>query len=301
MRPVTPPHLPDLADDTGWTWGAVGASLSTHLLLVLVIAGVSRREAGPEPVLAEQHAVTRYVELPPLPPKLEPVALTSSAVRVPPEPEPPLEPEPPPDRVPRPQVTRGPDVPEAVTIAPDPPPEEAPPGEAPPASAPLEADGSPPADATKPPAEPTELALLPIESEAQRLFGAPRVGSDRVDGPSVERRWATEVTEDRENDCRPRPRRALAPGENPAMGHVEGRVYREGTTTPLAGAFLQIIGTSYSTFADDDGWYRLAFDQSLVDECRTQYVQVTKDGFRPRRLILALGPRTSNDVRMRRY
>ena len=297
MRPVTPPHLPDLADDTGWTWGAVGASLSTHLLLVLVIAGVSRREAGPEPVLAEQQTVTRYVELPPLPPTLEPVALADPPSRRAAEPLP--EAEPPPDRVPRPQVTRGPDVPEEVTIERDRPPEEAPPGEAPPASSPEPPRADQPT--SRPADQPTEVALLPIESEAQRLFGAPRVGSDRVDGPSVERRWATEVTEDRENDCRPRPRRALAPGENPAMGHVEGRVYREGTTTPLAGAFLQIIGTSYSTFADDDGWYRLAFDQSLVDECRTQYVQVTKDGFRPRRLILALGPRTSNDVRMRRY
>jgi hypothetical protein len=38
-----------------------------------------------------------------------------------------------------------------------------------------------------------------------------------------------------------------------------------------------------------------------VDQCRTQYVQVTLDGFRPRRLILALGARSSNDVLMRRY
>ncbi len=127
------------------------------------------------------------------------------------------------------------------------------------------------------------------------------MGSDRMNGPSVERRWATEITEDRENDCRPSPRRPPRPGEKPVMGQVEGRVYREGTTIPLAGAFLQIIGTGYSAFADEEGNYRLVFDQSLVDNCRTQYVQVTKDGFRPRRLILALGARSSNDVLMRRY
>lgn len=295
MRPVAPPHLPDLADDIGWTWEAIGASLGTHLLLVLLIAGASRSDAEPTPVPAEQSAVTRYVELPPLPRTPEPLALAEPPRRR--AAEPPAEP--PPDRVPRPQVTRGPDVPEEVTIERDPPPDEAPPGEAPPASAPEPPRAEPP---TRPEAGPTtELALLPIESEARRLFGSPRVGSDRMNGPTVERRWATEITEDRENDCRPRPRRALAPGERPELGHVEGRVYREGTTTPLAGAFLQIIGTSYSTFADDDGWYRLVFAQSLVDECRTQYVQVTKDGFRPRRLILALGARTSNDVRMRRY
>ena len=299
MRPVAPPHLPDLADDTGWTWGAIGASLGTHLLLVLAIAGVSRQSDAPVLAPAEQQAVTRYVELPPLPPTPQPVAPAEPPSRRAAEPPEPPEPEPPPDRVPRPQVTRGPDTPEEVTIEREPPPEDAPLGEAPPAMAPEPPmPESPSRRAAEPP---TELSLLPIEAEAQRLFGAPRVGSSRMDGPSVERRWATEVTEDRENDCRPRPRRALLPGETPEMGHVEGRVFREGTSTPLAGALLQIIGTSYHTFADDEGRYRLVFDQSLVDACRTQYVQVTKDGFRPRRLILALGPRSSNDVRMRRY
>lgn len=265
---------------------------------MLAVVGISQRAAEPPSrPTAEPPPVTRYVELPPLPPTPQPIALAEPPSRRADEPTP--EPTPPPDRVPRPQVTRGPDVPEEVTIERAPPPEEAPPGEAPPAMAPEPPTPEPPSRRAAGP--PTELTLLPIESEAQRLFGAPRVGSDRMDGPSIERRWATEVTEDRANDCRPRSRRALAPGEEPVMGHVEGRVFREGTSTPLAGAFLQIIGTSYSTFADDDGWYRLVFDQSLVDECRTQYVQVTKDGFRPRRLILALGLRSSNDVRMRRY
>lgn len=294
MKPVAPPHLPELTDDTGWTWGAIGASLATHVLLMLAIVGISQREAEP-PEGADQSPpapITRYIELPPLPPEPEPVAVAE-----PPRPRT-AEPTPPPDRVPRPQVTRGPDTPEEVTIERDPPPDEAPPGEAPPASAPEPPRAEPPSRRT---AEGLELALLPIEEEARRLFGAPRMGSDRMNGPSVERRWATEITEDRENDCRPAPRRALAPGEKPVMGHVEGRVYREGTTIPLAGAFLQIIGTGYSTFADDEGRYRLEFDQSLVDQCRTQYVQVTRDGFRPRRLILALGARSSNDVLMRRY
>ena len=291
VKPVAPPHLPELTDDTGWTWGAIGASLITHVLLMLAIVGISQREAeAPSRRAAEPDPITRYVELPPLPPEPEPVAEPPSRRAA--------EPSPPPDRVPRPQVTRGPDTPEDVTIEDDPPPEDAPPGEAPPASAPEPEGGA--HRRAPPPAEATELALLPIEAEARRLFGAPRIGSDRMYGPSVERRWATEVTEDRENDCRPTPRRTLAPGEKPVMGHVEGRVYREGTSIPLAGALLQIIGTGYSTFADEDGRYRLEFDQSLVDQCRTQYVQVTLDGFRPRRLILALGAKSSNDVLMRR-
>ena len=295
MKPIAPPHLPELTDDTGWTWGAIGASLATHVLLMLAIVGISQREAeAPGRRAAEPDPITRYVELPPLPPEPEPVAVAEPPSRRA------ADPSPPPDRVPRPQVTRGPDTPEEVTIEDDPPPEDAPPGEAPAASAPEPPAAEPPSRRADEVTEPTELALLPIEAEARRLFGAPRMGSDRMYGPSVERRWATEVTEDRENDCRPAPRRALAPGEQPVMGHVEGRVFREGTTSPLAGAFLQIIGTGYSTFADEEGRYRLEFDQSLVDRCRTQYVQVTLDGFRPRRLILALGARSSNDVLMRR-
>jgi hypothetical protein len=84
------------------------------------------------------------------------------------------------------------------------------------------------------------------------------------------------------------------------MGTVAGVVYREGTRQPLGGAFLQIMGTPYSTFADDRGAYTLRFDKALIDACRTQYVQVSKDGFAPRRLILSLGHRVSNDIPMSR-
>jgi hypothetical protein len=77
-------------------------------------------------------------------------------------------------------------------------------------------------------------------------------------------------------------------------------VFRAGTSQPLPGAFLQILGTPYSTFADDNGDYTLEFDRTLVDDCRTQYVQVSKDGFAPQRLILSLGPRSSNDIPLRR-
>ena len=115
MKPVAPPHLPELTDDTGWTWGAIGASLITHVLLMLAIVGISQREAeAPSRRAAEPDPITRYVELPPLPPEPEPVAEPPSRRAA--------EPSPPPDRVPRPQVTRGPDTPEDVTIEDDPPP-----------------------------------------------------------------------------------------------------------------------------------------------------------------------------------
>ena len=90
------------------------------------------------------------------------------------------------------------------------------------------------------------------------------------------------------------------PGTPVEMGVVAGIVYREGTRQPLAGAFLQILGTPYSAFADERGAYSLAFDRALIDACRTQYVQVSKDGFAPKRLILSLGQRISNDIPMSR-
>jgi hypothetical protein len=186
-------------------------------------------------------------------------------------------------------------LPEDVTVRPEPPP-DLPLGEIPPATAPETVERPPPA--TSPLSE--VAAVSAIESEARRLFGPRNYGADRPAGPIAARSWATEVTEDRENDCTPRPPAPREPGALPDMGSVAGIVYREGTRQPLGGAFLQIMGTPYSTFADDRGVYELRFDKALIDSCRTQYVQVSKDGFAPRRLILSLGHRVSNDIPMSR-
>ncbi len=95
----------------------------------------------------------------------------------------------------------------------------------------------------------------------------------------------------------PRPRE---PGGAIEMGVVVGRVFAADNRTPLAGAHLQILGTPYVGFTDDSGYYRLVFDASLVDNCRTQYVQVSAKGFEGRLLVLALGNRQSDDVWLRR-
>jgi hypothetical protein len=79
------------------------------------------------------------------------------------------------------------------------------------------------------------------------------------------------------------------------QGFVEGMVRNEDTGAPLPNAFLQIIGTSYVTFSDDNGRYRLAFDAGLVDACRSQVVRVSAPGYRARTLVLALG-RADNTV-----
>lgn len=260
------------------------ASMLAHAALIALAVWLSGER--PEAPVAGAAAPERRVQLI----ELEPPVETPPPVRRAPQPPEEPAPEPPPERMPRPQVERGPDVPPDVLVA-DRAPEEAAAEEPPPASAP-EVRNTPPAIE-----EPSELASAPVtmESEAERLFGPRRRGMTYGAGPIENRRWAELLTEDRLNDCRPRP--MAATGE---MGEIAGVVFRQGTRDPLPGAFLQILGTGYSTFADDDGRYRLVFDRGLVDECRTQYVQVSKDGFRPQRLILGLGAAPNNDIPMSR-
>ena len=90
------------------------------------------------------------------------------------------------------------------------------------------------------------------------------------------------------------------PGE-PRMGSASGRVLRVSGGGPLPNAHLQIIGTSFVTFTDENGEYTLTFDASLLDQCRTQYVRVSAAGYEPRLLVLVIGRNIrSDDVALRR-
>jgi hypothetical protein len=84
------------------------------------------------------------------------------------------------------------------------------------------------------------------------------------------------------------------------LGTVVGRIFRQESGQPLAGAHLQMIGTPYVTFTDGLGEYRFRFDLALVDNCRTQYVKVSAPGYESRLLVLVVGPRRSEDVVLRR-
>jgi hypothetical protein len=277
----------------------VAASALAHALIVALLVGLTRERVPDKPSdsAAQGERKVEMVSLPPLP------ARAPEPKPVPPQPKTEAQPTPPPQQMPRPQVKRGERLPEEVLVSPMTPPETGPSG------APPEARVPEPSTTAEPPSrrprhpresggEPANTELSMIE-EAKRLFG-PRQTGVTGGSPEPRARWAEEMTDDRDNDCRPRLRtvRDTAPA---TMGTVRGRVFREGSSQPLSGAFLQILGTPYSTYADDNGWYSLSFDQSLVDECRTQYVQVSKDGFRPRRLILGLGARADNDIGMRRW
>jgi hypothetical protein len=100
--------------------------------------------------------------------------------------------------------------------------------------------------------------------------------------------------------CIPEPAAPRDSAGAPAFGTVIGRIFRQDNGRPLAGAHLQMIGTPYVTFTDEAGEYRFKFDLALMDNCRTQYVKVTAEGYESRLLVLVVGPNRSEDVRLRR-
>ncbi len=282
MRPRSAfPVLP-AAQATRATPAFLGRALVHGVLVLLVVVGSRSGERSADEGARRQPSQVQMVELP---------AFTATPTPVPERSRAPV----PVRRVPRPQVVRGAEMPEEVAVRSEPAPE--------PERPPVGSTPEPPARALEPqPAAPTDLAAAreaEMRSEAQRLFGPRHLGSDRPPGP-VSASWVNQLTDDRENDCTPRPRPPRDPSQPPELGTVSGRVFRAGTSQPLPGAYLQILGTPYATFADDEGAYTLEFDRALVDDCRTQYVQVSKDGFAPQRLILSLGTRTSNDIPLQR-
>lgn len=136
------------------------------------------------------------------------------------------------------------------------------------------------------------------ESEARRIFGRPSALLGPANGSRSSRPW--ETTQQNSNGC------TVAQEEQDStlpkgMASVQGRIFREDNGKALAGARLQILGTSYGTFANDQGEYKLVFDRTLVDKCRTQSVRVTAPGYRGRDVILYLGERSSSDVSLPRW
>ncbi len=91
------------------------------------------------------------------------------------------------------------------------------------------------------------------------------------------------------------------PDGTPVLATVIGRVFEANNRTPLAGAHLQIIGTTFTAFTDGNGLYRLEFDPRLLKKCRIQYVQVVAPGHDSQMLTLAIGRKVqSDDVLLRR-
>ncbi|MBA2293083.1 MAG: hypothetical protein H0W15_11585 [Gemmatimonadales bacterium] len=88
---------------------------------------------------------------------------------------------------------------------------------------------------------------------------------------------------------------------SPILASVLGRVYEADGRTPLIGAHLQIVGTSFVSFSNKSGDYTLQFDPKLLERCRVQYVRVSAEGYDGRMLTLSIGRKIrSDDVLLRR-
>jgi hypothetical protein len=97
--------------------------------------------------------------------------------------------------------------------------------------------------------------------------------------------------------CRPGPPRSAS--DPIEWGVVAGRVFRLGTTDPLVGAVLQVLGTPYITVSDDKGDYVLRFDSWPLKNCEAQHVRVQLDGFVAQTLVLGIGAPNRSDVQLR--
>jgi hypothetical protein len=159
-------------------------------------------------------------------------------------------------------------------------------------------DADAPAEA--PPTEAPVAEAPTMESEAKRIFGRRRVATAPGVGPRAVRPLETYLP-DRPEVCVPTPK-PPADSVGPAQyGMVVGRIFREDGGGPLPGAHLQMLGTPYVAFTDNQGEYRFRFDLSLMDNCRTQYVRVSARGYESRLLVLMVGRNVrSEDVRLQR-
>jgi len=158
-----------------------------------------------------------------------------------------------------------------------------------------------PKEAAKATTPPADISTAPtIESEAKRIFGRQKEGPPAGAGPRDVRPLQTELP-DRPDKCVPRPTVPAESAGAPQMGVAIGRIFRGDNGRPLAGAHLVMLGTPFTSFTNDNGEYQFRFDLSLIDNCRTQYVRVTAQGYESRLLVLVVGPRTrSDDVMLRR-
>ncbi len=144
-----------------------------------------------------------------------------------------------------------------------------------------------------------ESEAATMESEARRIFGRPRLGTLPGAGPRAVRPMEAILPENAKR-CVPTPRPPADSAGTPQYGVVVGRIFRKDNGLPLAGAHLQMLGTPYVSFTDASGEYRFRFDLALVDNCRTQYVRVTADGYESRLLVLVVGDNVrSEDVLLR--
>jgi hypothetical protein len=266
------PKPPVLLPAPKRAWAPTIISAALHGLLIVVAVGLSRRTAEPKETGDRQAHDTPRVDMIYVPPP----EITPPPARPPPLRAPPV-------RKPAPQ-------PPVRNTEPEPEP-----------NAPSEATRTSGTETTSDLAESPETPVeeVTMESEARRIFGPRPTPAHAGTGPMAVRpmeSWAAERPE-RCIPQQPSPRNAAEPVQ---LGTVAGRIFRQDTGRPLAGAHLQMLGTPYVAFTDGRGEYRFNFDLALVDNCRTQYVRVSATGYESRLLVLVVGPNRSEDVLLRR-
>ena len=289
----SPPQRP-------WISLALSAALHAALLVLAVQLTRERAPAPPEDRHADSTGPARQVEMVYLPPPPTPKVTPPP----PPEPKPTPPPPAPPPAPPTPPRATAPPKKEQRTPEPD--------ANAPPEA--TRAEGQEPENDKPPggertgandpkegsPAPATADAPATMESEARRIFGRPRLGTQAGAGPRASRPMEAYLP-DRPERCIPKPAAPRDSAAAPQFGVVTGKIFRQDNGRPLAGAHLQMLGTPFVSFTSDDGEYHFRFDLSLVDNCRTQYVRVTAPGYESRLLVLMVGPNVrSDDVLLKR-
>lgn len=115
-------------------------------------------------------------------------------------------------------------------------------------------------------------------------------------------KWENSFDDETAGRCVDIPELGKNPDGSPVLATVLGRVLAPDGHSPMSGAHLQIMGTPFGTFSDNNGEYRLPFDPHMLAKCRKQYVQVVAPGYRTEMLTLMIGPRVrSDDVVLRRH
>jgi len=281
-----------------WLW--LADSVVVHTALIILAILLARRgqedrdqqDADQRAAAAREHVMPFY--LPPPQPKPKPPPPLPPQRPPPPPPKAATPPPPPVEVAPPPQVKQP--IPEPEPNAP--PEEKRSTGTN--ESTDKQAGPTAANEADRSAAPPADIAERMMEAEAQRIFGRRKTGPPAGAGPRDVRPLEAFLP-DRPDKCVPKPVAPVESAGPPQMGVAVGRIFRSDNGRPLAGAHLVMLGTPYTSFTDDQGQYQFRFDMALVDNCRTQYVRVSADGYESRLLVLVVGPRTrSEDVVLRR-
>ena len=295
-------------------WGGFALSTLLHLLLILIVLGVFQRSAEHDQSKEDRQLVKVprpqdvqlvYVAPPPKPTPVQPPpqqapeqilprnfkepARNDAAQQV--KPNPASTPATRPDQVAKVDGAQAGNQNDAINNAAQ---EK---GAPQPPNAPREVANAPPTSApttAAPAAAKPEVRAPTLEDEARRLFGSNR----RTPSGRPERAYGgAEIPWHAGNgQCEQVPEH---PDSVVVMGFVAGQVIGSDNGKPLPGAYLQILGTPYSTYSDNGGFYKLSFDLALVANCRTQAVRVTAPGYMGADLLLGVGV-GNNNVPLRR-